>query len=123
MAEKTAGKTSRPEQTRLIAMGSAALTEGFSLLGFETYPDATAEELEAVLKELVRKRHQALIFLEDTLARQETSMLRRVRIEEGRIVVVEVPPLQAPENHHLPVEQLVRRVLGAGALDTLENGS
>ena len=40
--------------TRLIAMGSAVLMEGFSLIGLETFPDATAEDLERLLAGLVR---------------------------------------------------------------------
>ena len=105
-----------PEKTRLIAMGSAALVEGFSLIGFETHPNATPEELEAVLKELVRKQHKALVILEHPLACSDTAMLTRVRAEGGRIVVAEIPPLHTPNDYHPQVEELVQRLLGPSAL-------
>ncbi|MDD5035175.1 MAG: V-type ATP synthase subunit F [Methylococcaceae bacterium] len=110
-------EANRPAETRLIAMGGAALIEGFSLLGFETHPEATPLILDAVLKELMQNRQKALIVLEEKLARSGTAMLRRVRGEGGRIVVIEVPPLQAPKDYHPPVEDLIRRVLGPSALE------
>jgi len=109
-------RTDRPADTRLIAMGGAALIQGFSLLGFETHPEATPQVLDAVLEELVQNRQKALVILEEDLARSGTAMLRRVRGEGGRIVVIEVPPLQAPDDYHPQVEELVRRVLGPSAL-------
>jgi len=104
-------------ETRLIAMGSAALMEGFALIGFETWPDADAHDLEGILAELINHRRQALVFLEPDLARSDGPMLRKVRTEGGRVVVTEVPPLQAPGNYHPEVESLVVSILGAAALE------
>ena len=101
----------------LIAMGSEALTEGFGLLGFETHADATLEDVEIVLAELIRSRATALVILEHELARSGVASLERVRREGGRIVVTEVPPLHAPADYRPPVEDLVRRILGAQALE------
>ncbi|HEX9626692.1 MAG TPA: V-type ATP synthase subunit F [Acidiferrobacterales bacterium] len=103
--------------TRMIALGSAALIEGFGLIGVETRPDATAEQLETLLAELVRNQDKALLFLEDALARGDGPWLRRVREEGGRIVIAEVPPLNAPEDYHPPVEALVLSILGPQALE------
>lgn len=103
--------------TRMIALGSAALTEGFSLIGVETIPDATAEQLESLLADLVKRQEKALVFLEDSLVRSQGSWLRHVREEGGRIVIAEVPPLHMPENYHPQVEDLVRAILGAQALE------
>ena len=103
--------------TRLIAMGSAALVEGFGLIGFETWPDADQERLEAVLEELVRHKERALVLLEPHLARCDCHILERVLDEGGRIVVTEVPPLHAPEAYHPTVEELVTSVLGPTALE------
>ena len=103
--------------TRLIAMGSAALMEGFALIGFETWPDAGPDQLEGILAELLRHRRQALIFLEPDLARSGGPLLHRVRTEGGRIVVTEVPPLQAPQAYHPEVETLVVSILGQAALE------
>lgn len=100
-----------------IAMGSAALTRGFALLGFETYPDATPELVEKVLEGLVDRREKALVLLEHQLARSHGPVLAQVRSEGGRIVVGEVPPLATPADYHPPVEDLVRRILGPSALE------
>lgn len=103
--------------TRMIALGSAALTEGFSLIGVETVPDATPEQLENLLAGMVKHQEKALVFLEHSLARSEGPWLRRVREEGGRIVIAEVPPLHTPEDYHPQVEDVVRAILGAQALE------
>jgi vacuolar-type H+-ATPase subunit F/Vma7 len=106
-----------PSPTRMIALGSAALTEGFSLIGVETIPDATPAMLEELLAGLVRRQEKALVFLEHGLARSQGPWLTRVREEGGRVVVVEIPPLHAPEDYHPQVEDVVRAILGASALE------
>ncbi len=104
-------------RTRLIAMGSSALMEGFALIGFETWPEAGADDVERVLTDLIRHRHRALLFLEPRLARAGGPVLQKVRNEGGRIVITEVPPLQAPGEYHPEVEDLVVGLLGGGALE------
>ena len=103
--------------TRLIAMGSAVLMEGFSLIGLETFPDATAEDLERLLAGLVRSEARALLMLEHPLARSDGPWLKRVRHEAARIVITELPPLAAPHEYAPTVDALVRAVLGPGALE------
>jgi vacuolar-type H+-ATPase subunit F/Vma7 len=103
--------------TRMIALGSAALTEGFSLLGVETFADATPEVLEELLAGLVKRKEKALVFLEHDLARSRGVWLQRVRDEGGRIVIAEIPPLHAPGDYHPQVEDVVRTILGAQALE------
>lgn len=103
--------------TRMIALGSAALTTGFSLIGFETVPDATPAQLETLLRELVRGNQKAMVIIESDLARSEGKWLKRVRDEGGRIVVTEVPPLHAPGSFRPRVEDLVESILGASALE------
>ncbi len=105
------------EPTRMVALGSAALTDGFRLIGFEAMADATPEDLDELLRELQRSRERALLVLEHQLARSGSKELERVRAEGGRIVVAEVPPLHAPHDYHPLVEQVVLSVLGAGALE------
>ncbi len=102
---------------RVVAMGGAALMQGFALLGAETYEDATAEEVERVLADLLRGHDQALVFVESGLVARGGRHLDRVRREGGRIIVSEVPPLDAPESYRPPVEALVTRVLGPSALE------
>lgn len=103
--------------TRLIALGSAAITEGFNLIGFETLPDATAQELDELLGELVRRRQKALVLVEDYLARGSGATLERVRMEGGRIVVAEIPALHAAGDYHPQVEELILSILGPSALE------
>ncbi|EDN70319.1 conserved hypothetical protein [Beggiatoa sp. PS] len=55
---------------RLIFMGSHALADGFALLGFETFPNATTDSVENLLSELLKNKDKALVFLEDNLTRQ-----------------------------------------------------
>ena len=106
-----------PRRTRMIAMGSAALVDAFALVGFETYPDANAETLEAVLDGLSKTRASALVILEQDLARSQGPALRRARGEDPRIVIVEIPRLDAPEAYRPEVENLVATLLGKSALD------
>lgn len=110
--------THSQSQTRLIMMGSAALTTGFSLIGFETWPDATYEQLEQVLKELHQRGDTALVFLEPRLAKCDCSILQDIQRQGGRIVVTEIPPLDAPGDYRPQVEDLVISVLGKSALET-----
>ena len=102
---------------RIIVAGSAALTEGFGLIGIETLPDATAEQLESLLAELWRKNEKALVFIEHRLAREAGPWLQRVRDDSGRVVVTEVPPLHTPGEYHPLVEDVVKAVLGPSALE------
>ncbi len=110
-------ESGRKPETRMLALGSSALTEGFALIGFETVPDATAEDLEEVLAELVRGNQRAMVIVERTLARGNGRWLNQVRNEGGRIVLAEVPELSAPSNYHPLVEDLVESILGPQALE------
>ena len=104
--------------TRLIMMGDAALCAGFSMIGFETWPDATVEQLEQLLNELMEQKETALVFLEPALARCDCESLRQLQHRGGGIVVTEIPPLNAPRDYQPQVEELVISVLGRNALDT-----
>jgi vacuolar-type H+-ATPase subunit F/Vma7 len=102
---------------RLIALGSAALTEGFALIGFETYPDPTPEVLEDLLRDLLRRQQAALVAIEQGLAQNPGRRLTRALREGARIVITEIPALQQPPRYHSRVDRLVERVLGASALE------
>jgi hypothetical protein len=47
---------------------SAALTDGFGLIGAEVHPDADQERVEAVLAQLVKDGSAALVLLESRLS-------------------------------------------------------
>lgn len=115
--ERELGSEPSETRTRIVAMGAAALVEGFALIGFETWPDATEDDLETLLLEFTQRRQRALVLLEPKLARCKCAALAKVRAEGGRIVVTEVPPLHAPGEYHPSVEDLVVAVLGASALE------
>jgi len=116
---------------RLIAMGHKALTDGFALLGFETFPNADADTVESVLSELLLSKEKAIVFLEERLTHAEQaessskqihteSSLLRARREAARVIITEIPPLNAPETYRPLVEDLVNRVLGSKVLDFKE---
>jgi vacuolar-type H+-ATPase subunit F/Vma7 len=101
---------------RLVVLGSAGLTEGFSLIGAEVYPDADSAKVEEVLAQLVKEGCQALVLLETDLAHAGGAWLNRLRNEGGRIVVTELPPLAAPHDYTPAVDAVVHAVLGPEAL-------
>jgi vacuolar-type H+-ATPase subunit F/Vma7 len=101
---------------RLVVLGSAGLTEGFSLIGAEVYPDADSAKVDDVLGRLVKDRCEALVLLESPLAHAGGPWLNRLRNEGGRIVVTELPPLPAPGDYAPAVDDVVRAVLGPEAL-------
>ncbi len=102
---------------RLIFLGSQALADGFSLLGFETFPEANLETVETVLADLLKTKAKALVFLETGLSEQPSHLVAKVRQESASIIMTEIPPLNAPETYRPLVEDLIVRVLGASALD------
>jgi vacuolar-type H+-ATPase subunit F/Vma7 len=104
---------------KLIFMGSQALAEGFALLGFETFPNASTEMVEKELSNLLTNKEKALIFLEDNLTHQPGPSLLRARTEAAGIIITELPPLNVPETYRPSVEELVARVLGPSVLDKL----
>ncbi|MGF1547311.1 MAG: V-type ATP synthase subunit F [Thiotrichales bacterium] len=104
-------------EARLVVLGSAALTDGFALIGAEVYPDASARTVEEVLSRLVREGARALVLIEHALARGGGEWLTRLRNEGGGIVVTELPPLNQPGAFAPAVDEVVRMVLGADALE------
>lgn len=101
---------------RLVVLGSAAIAEGFSLIGAEVYPDATPEVVEQVLGRLSAAGDPALVLIEGALAHAGGEHLGRLRNEGGHIVVTELPPLTAPQDYAPAVDAVVRQVLGGESL-------
>jgi vacuolar-type H+-ATPase subunit F/Vma7 len=99
--------------TRIIALGSGALMDGFRLAGVETRPDATPAQLESLLQELMGGRQRALLLLENDLAQSEGPWLRRVRAESGHVVVTQIPPLHQPADYRTAADALLPRLPGA----------
>jgi vacuolar-type H+-ATPase subunit F/Vma7 len=102
---------------RLIFMGSEALADGFNLLGFETFADASPEDVERLLSELLKRKQAALVFLEDKLVANPGAVFLRTRAEAASIIITEIPALNAAHNYRPLVEDLVARVLGSSTLE------
>lgn len=105
---------------RMIALGGAALMEGFALIGFETHVNPAPEDIEKLMHELLRTQQAALVVIEQSLARSPGRHMMRAQNEGGRIVITEIPELTVPEDYHSRVETLVQQVLGAAALEGKE---
>ena len=105
---------------RMIALGSAALMEGFALIGFETYADPAPETMEKLLRELLHNQQAALVVIEQGLARQPGRYLQRAQSEGSRIVITEIPEIHLSGSYHSRVEDLVQHILGPAALETQE---
>jgi len=99
--------------TRMIFMGDASLTDGFRLIGFQTWADPSMEEMEQILEELMQSRSSAFIILDSHLAEAHSAVLQRVRTEGGRIIITEVPPLNEPDNFHRDIDDKVQSLLGS----------
>jgi vacuolar-type H+-ATPase subunit F/Vma7 len=107
MAQESRLIAHRAPATRVIALGSAALMDGFRLAGVEIVPNATPSQLEALLRELVTGREKALVLVEAGLVDKPGSWLHRVQSEGGRVVVVQVPPLARATDYHPEVDRLI----------------
>ena len=105
-----------PGGARLVVLGSAGLTDGFSLIGAEVHADADPATVETVLEQLAHSGDAALVLLESTLAHAGGPWLNRLRNEGGRIVITELPPLPSPQDYAPAVDEVVRAVLGPDAL-------
>ena len=90
----SAHESGRP--TRMLFLGEEGLADGFRLIGFETHPSPTAEEADRVFRDLSRNREKAFVVVDDRLLHADLPHLQKVRREGGRILVISVPPLNAP---------------------------
>ncbi|HXU93834.1 MAG TPA: V-type ATP synthase subunit F [Gallionella sp.] len=109
--------TSTLAPARLIALGSAALMEGFALIGFETHADPAPEDVEKLMQELLRNQQAALVVIEQNLAKDPGRYLQRAQSEGGRIVITEIPEIHLSAGYHSRVEDLVQHLLGPAALE------
>ena len=110
--------TTLAAEVRLIVMASAALVDGFQLLGFEPWPDATPEQVETLLSKLLHSDEKAFVLLEQSLANNNCPALDKCRNECSRVLIAEIPSLNSPGDYHPTVEVLVRNTLGPTALDS-----
>ena len=102
---------------KIIALGSAALMDGFALLGIETHADLAPADIDELLSGLVRRRERALIYLQQDLMTDDIPMIRQLRSQGGAILICEIPSLRAAESYRPEVEKLIGRVLGSSMLE------
>ncbi|WP_295390107.1 V-type ATP synthase subunit F [uncultured Thiodictyon sp.] len=103
-----------PHTTRMLFLGEASLADGFRLIGFETIADPTPEAADQVFRDLSRNREKAFVIVDDRIIRADCPNLRQVRREGGRIVVISVPPLNAPTVLASEVADRLTALFGAG---------
>ncbi len=103
--------------TRMLFLGDAALTDGFQLIGFETWADPSQQQLNQVLQGLLNSRGNAFVILDSRLAEQPSPLLQQIRSEGGRIIITEVPPLNDPENFHSEIDDRIQHLLGTALPD------
>jgi len=101
--------------TRMLFMGEESLADGFRLIGFETFANPTPAAVDLILRDLSRNREQAFVVLDDRLMHADCPNLKRVRREGGRILVISVPPLNAPTELASEVADRLTALFGAGA--------
>lgn len=102
-------------QTRMLFMGEASLTDGFKLIGFETWADPTPEMLDQQLEQLLKQREKAFIILGHSLANCDSALLKQVRAEGGHIIITQIPALSDPDNFQCEIDDRLQVLLG-GAL-------
>jgi len=102
---------------KILALGSAALMDGFALLGIETHADPEPARIESLLRELIRARERALIFMQQDLLETDIPTVAQLRLQGGSILICEIPSLQDAGDYRPQVDHLIKRVLGASVLE------
>lgn len=106
---------SRP--TRMLFLGEDRLADGFRLIGFETHPNPSPEDVDRVLRELLRGREKAFVIVDDGVMQQDIPNLKRVRREGGRIVVIAVPLLAAEPRLSSEVARRLTALFGSSVVN------
>jgi vacuolar-type H+-ATPase subunit F/Vma7 len=109
--------------TRMLFLGEETLADGFRLIGFETHANPAPEEIDRILRDLLRNREKAFVVVDDAVMSQEIPNLKRVRKEGGRIVVVAVPSLSAPTVLASEVAERLATLFGTTAMQSSPPGT
>jgi vacuolar-type H+-ATPase subunit F/Vma7 len=103
-------------RTRMLFLGDDSLADGFRLIGFETHPNPTPDEVDQLFRELRRSGDKAFVIVDDAVMRSEAGNLKRVRDEGGRIVVISVPGLAGPPRLASEVADRLAAMFGSSNL-------
>ncbi len=101
----------------IIAVGDSALMDGFALLGIKTYADESAEVINSMLNDLVRRNETALVFIQQDPQNSHIPMLQQLRNQGGKILICELPGLQSVQDYQPDVEKLIHRVMGSSVTE------
>ncbi|MBP6809225.1 MAG: ATPase [Chromatiaceae bacterium] len=110
-----ASETNTGQVTRMLFLGDESLADGFRMIGFETHPDPSHEEVDQLFQDLIRRGDKAFAIVEETLMRAKIPGLERVRAEGGRIVVTAVPRLKGPHRLASDVADRLDAMFGKAA--------
>ncbi|MEJ2404529.1 MAG: V-type ATP synthase subunit F [Candidatus Thiodiazotropha sp.] len=99
-------------RVRNIFVGGHALTDGFRLIGFETFTDPDAQQLEQLLSSLLREKQRALLIIEQSVNRIDSKLLHQIRNEGGYIVLTEIPSLHNPEDFQSELDETLKQLTG-----------
>ena len=105
-----------PRPTRMIFIGSLALSDGFRLIGFETLTDPAVSQLDQLISELLEQRANAFLVIEQSVSGLGSKMLQQIRREGGRIVLSEVPSLRDPSCLHCDLDRQIEKLMGGTSL-------
>jgi len=112
-----AAETEPLSRARLLFFGERALTEGYGLIGFETFPDATVEQARPrAHRTAADPRHRPRAARPARRASGQPHAAADPQ-EGGRILVTEVPSLRSPEDYHSDIDDQVSALLGGGTLE------
>ena len=104
------------KHTRLIFIGSQALTDGFRLIGFQTLTDPDAAQIDQLISSLLEQRENAFVVIEQSINELNSRMLQLVRSEGGRIILSEVPSLKDPSCLHCDLDRKIEKLMGVEQL-------
>lgn len=112
------GQDDSDQSARMLFLGEDRLADGFRLIGFETYPNPAAHDVDRIVRDLQRRQEKAFVIVDDLVMRQDIPQLTRVQREGGRIVVIAVPALNAPPKLASEVAARLAALFGAATLQS-----
>lgn len=93
--------------SRLMFFGDSTLADGFRLIGFETWCDVDEDTLEQQMRRLRDEHGSALVLLDPRCAVLPSPSLQALRREGGRVIISQVPAINAPAGE---ADELDRRI-------------
>ena len=83
--------------TRMIVIGSHALTRGFRLIGFDAMINPDSEEVRQRINDLVKQQQRAFLIVEQYIANKLRDVFSPIQQEGGDILMVELPSIHEPD--------------------------